>query len=267
MGRMTNSVDLYSRPGKPGEPDRLQLRRSADLVDHGEEVKHLLWSAVRDAVRAPERRGRVAFAAKGLEQSRDLVAKWALGTQTSVRNSQVNGGFDISGRTANLNEWAHRHGVTLTRVVNEVTAKHYPLLPLTSLHCHRIAVAPVRLAMILFDETHLGFAGPQCDSGDSSLWWTTDAELVNAARELSQAQADGGHGIEPLAPSAVNQRRLWVLIHLLNGLTDTAIARRLDISLRVVERDVRYIKELAGVSTRMEIVWCLGFGGTPPTNV
>ncbi|MFC7485624.1 hypothetical protein ACOCJ7_03785 [Knoellia sp. CPCC 206453] len=263
---MTESVDLFAKPGNAGEPDRLLLRRSAHLVDHGEEVKQLLWSAVMDAIHAPERQRRVAFAARGLEDSREMVAKWALSTQTSVRNSQVNGGFDISGRTANLNEWAYRHGVTLTRVVNEVTAKHYPLLPLTSLHCHHIAVAPVRLAMILFDETHLGFAGPPFDSGDSSLWWTTDSALVNAARELVLAQSRDGHGIEPLPPTAVNHRRLWVLIHLLNGLTDTAIARRLDVSLRVVERDVHHIKELAGVNTRMEIVWGLGFGGTASSN-
>jgi DNA-binding NarL/FixJ family response regulator len=52
-----------------------------------------------------------------------------------------------------------------------------------------------------------------------------------------------------------------VLIHLLNGLTDASIARRLDTSLRVVERDVHFIKDLAGVSTRLEIAWRLGFGG------
>lgn len=253
--------DLVREAGAGGRPDSFVMRNSGQLVDRGDAVKQLLWSVALETLGSTRPRPRVRLAARGLTRSRDIIGKWALNTQSSVRNSQVNGGFDISGQTATLNEWAHRHGVKLHRVVNEVTANQYPLLPLTSLHCHRISVAPVRMSMIILDDLRLGFSGPPFDSGESSLWVTDDRELLHAALDLARAQESDGHGITPLPPTVVNRRRLWVLIHLLNGLTDASIARRLDTSLRVVERDVHFIKDLAGVSTRLEIAWRLGFGG------
>jgi hypothetical protein len=264
---VTKPPDLVREVSAEGRPDFFVMRNSGQLVDRGDAVKHLLWSVARESVGSTGPRRRVRLAARGLTRSREVIGKWALTTQSSVRNSQVKGGFDISGQAAALNEWAYRHGVELHRVVNEVTASQYPLLPLTSLHCRRISVAPVRVAMIILDDAKLGFSGPPFDSGDSSLWVTEDLELLHAALDLARSQESHGHGIEPLAPTLVNRRRLWVLVHLLNGLTDAAIARRLDTSLRVVERDVHFIKELAGVNTRMEIVWGLGFGGSNQPSI
>ena len=48
---------------------------------------------------------------------------------------------------------------------------------------------------------------------------------------------------------------LEVLSLLLAGLTDASVAKQLDLGLRTVQRRVRHLMELAGVSTRLQLGW------------
>ncbi|MFF7467562.1 helix-turn-helix domain-containing protein [Streptomyces sp. NPDC008092] len=57
---------------------------------------------------------------------------------------------------------------------------------------------------------------------------------------------------EPDGPDATD---LEVLSLLLAGLTDASVAKQLDVGLRTVQRRVRRLMELAGVSTRMQLGW------------
>ncbi len=48
---------------------------------------------------------------------------------------------------------------------------------------------------------------------------------------------------------------LHLLQLLVEGLTDEAIAGKLDLSTRTVQRRVRELIDLAGVRTRLQLVW------------
>ncbi|WP_445526033.1 helix-turn-helix transcriptional regulator [Streptomyces cyslabdanicus] len=57
---------------------------------------------------------------------------------------------------------------------------------------------------------------------------------------------------EPDGPDAID---LEVLSLLLAGLTDSSVAKQLDLGLRTVQRRVRRLMELTGVSTRLQLGW------------
>lgn len=57
---------------------------------------------------------------------------------------------------------------------------------------------------------------------------------------------------EPDQPDATD---LEVLSLLLAGLTDASVAKQLDLGLRTVQRRVRRLMELAGVTTRLQLGW------------
>jgi predicted transcriptional regulator len=61
-------------------------------------------------------------------------------------------------------------------------------------------------------------------------------------------------GEEPVTggPGAVDRQ---ILSLMLAGLTDQALASQLDVSLRTVQRRLRHLQDLAGVSTRMQLGW------------
>ncbi|MZE80878.1 helix-turn-helix transcriptional regulator, partial [Streptomyces sp. SID5475] len=64
------------------------------------------------------------------------------------------------------------------------------------------------------------------------------------ARRAVQGTADG--------PDAVDLR---ILSLLLAGLTDASAAKQLDLGLRTVQRRVKRLMEIAGVSTRLQLGW------------
>ncbi|MFJ5641474.1 helix-turn-helix domain-containing protein [Streptomyces sp. NPDC093223] len=57
------------------------------------------------------------------------------------------------------------------------------------------------------------------------------------------------------APDAPDATDLEVLSLLLAGLTDASVAKQLDLGLRTVQRRVRRLMELAGVTTRLQLGW------------
>ncbi|MEU2223023.1 helix-turn-helix domain-containing protein [Streptomyces sp. NPDC018347] len=65
----------------------------------------------------------------------------------------------------------------------------------------------------------------------------------------------GASGVTEERPDGPDATDLEVLSLLLAGLTDASVAKQLDIGLRTVQRRVRRLMELAGVSTRMQLGW------------
>ncbi|KUO16039.1 helix-turn-helix domain-containing protein [Streptomyces dysideae] len=65
----------------------------------------------------------------------------------------------------------------------------------------------------------------------------------------------GSSGVSEEEPSAPDDTDLEVLSLLLAGLTDASVAKQLDLGLRTVQRRVKRLMELAGVTTRLQLGW------------
>ena len=64
-----------------------------------------------------------------------------------------------------------------------------------------------------------------------------------------------GSGVAEQQPDGPDPTDLDVLSLLLAGLTDASVAKQLDLGLRTVQRRVRRLMELAGVTTRLQLGW------------
>ncbi|MEV6838272.1 helix-turn-helix domain-containing protein [Streptomyces sp. NPDC051133] len=65
----------------------------------------------------------------------------------------------------------------------------------------------------------------------------------------------GADGVSEERPDGPDGTDLEVLSLLLAGLTDASVAKQLDLGLRTVQRRVKRLMELAGVSTRLQLGW------------
>ncbi|MEW2493657.1 helix-turn-helix transcriptional regulator [Streptomyces nodosus] len=65
----------------------------------------------------------------------------------------------------------------------------------------------------------------------------------------------GSSGITEPAPDGPDSTDLEVLSLLLAGLTDVSVAKQLDLGLRTVQRRVKRLMELTGVTTRLQLGW------------
>lgn len=65
----------------------------------------------------------------------------------------------------------------------------------------------------------------------------------------------GGSGVTEQQPEGPDGTDLEVLSLLLAGLTDASVAKQLDLGLRTVQRRVKRLMELSGVSTRLQLGW------------
>ncbi|MFH9662060.1 helix-turn-helix domain-containing protein [Streptomyces sp. NPDC017248] len=65
----------------------------------------------------------------------------------------------------------------------------------------------------------------------------------------------GATGVTEERPDGPDAADLEVLSLLLAGLTDASVAKQLGVGLRTVQRRVRRLMELAGVTTRMQLGW------------
>ncbi|NBE52986.1 helix-turn-helix domain-containing protein [Streptomyces boluensis] len=64
-----------------------------------------------------------------------------------------------------------------------------------------------------------------------------------------------GNAVTESAAAAPDGTDLEILSLLLAGLTDASVAKQLDLGLRTVQRRVKGLMELAGVSTRLQLGW------------
>ncbi|MFC5213355.1 helix-turn-helix domain-containing protein [Streptomyces coerulescens] len=65
----------------------------------------------------------------------------------------------------------------------------------------------------------------------------------------------GTSGVTEQRPEGPDDTDLEVLSLLLAGLTDASVAKQLDLGLRTVQRRVKRLMELTGVSTRLQLGW------------
>ncbi|POX45926.1 hypothetical protein C3489_33090 [Streptomyces sp. Ru71] len=65
----------------------------------------------------------------------------------------------------------------------------------------------------------------------------------------------GPDGVTEDGPDGPDGTDLEILSLLLAGLTDASVAKQLDLGLRTVQRRVRRLMELAGVTTRLQLGW------------
>ncbi|MFH8473487.1 helix-turn-helix domain-containing protein [Streptomyces sp. NPDC018000] len=65
----------------------------------------------------------------------------------------------------------------------------------------------------------------------------------------------GGRGLPEEVSAGPDATDLEILSLLLAGLTDASVAKQLDLGLRTVQRRVKGLMELAGVSTRLQLGW------------
>ncbi|GGT19687.1 helix-turn-helix domain-containing protein [Streptomyces griseoviridis] len=65
----------------------------------------------------------------------------------------------------------------------------------------------------------------------------------------------GSRGVSENAPDGPDATDLEILSLLLAGLTDASVAKQLDLGLRTVQRRVKRLMELTGVTTRLQLGW------------
>ncbi|WP_251095436.1 helix-turn-helix transcriptional regulator [Streptomyces sp. Caat 7-52] len=81
------------------------------------------------------------------------------------------------------------------------------------------------------------------------------AELFESVWREALPLRLGASGVTEEQPDGPDATDLEVLSLLLAGLTDASVAKQLDVGLRTVQRRVRRLMELAGVTTRMQLGW------------
>ncbi|MFF3613194.1 winged helix-turn-helix transcriptional regulator [Streptomyces sp. NPDC002580] len=65
----------------------------------------------------------------------------------------------------------------------------------------------------------------------------------------------GSRGVQEQEPDGPDGTDLEILSLLLAGLTDASVAKQLDLGLRTVQRRVKRLMELTGVTTRLQLGW------------
>ncbi|MFI2432886.1 helix-turn-helix domain-containing protein [Streptomyces sp. NPDC018693] len=84
-------------------------------------------------------------------------------------------------------------------------------------------------------------------------------ELLSALFESVWRQALplrlGPYGVTEQGPDAPDPADLEILSLLLAGLTDESVAKQLELGVRTVQRRVKRLMELTGVSTRLQLGW------------
>ncbi|MEV4440995.1 helix-turn-helix transcriptional regulator [Streptomyces sp. NPDC049577] len=81
--------------------------------------------------------------------------------------------------------------------------------------------------------------------------------LLDSLVDLFEDVWHEGRPLRPAVPASQgpDATDLEILSLLLAGLTDTSVARQLGLGLRTVQRRVRRMMELAGVTTRLQLGW------------
>ncbi|MGW3623374.1 helix-turn-helix domain-containing protein [Streptomyces sp. NPDC000880] len=74
-------------------------------------------------------------------------------------------------------------------------------------------------------------------------------------REALPLRLDAGGGVSEEAAAGPDATDLEVLSLLLAGMTDASVAKQLDLGLRTVQRRVKGLMELTGVTTRLQLGW------------
>lgn len=168
----------------------------------------------------------------------------------SVWNLQPQFYFDPEDPGLELNDRSRARGLELGLVTTQESVRRNPLL---SSVIPQARVGPVFTQAILVDESLAVLAGPRTEAGAATAWTTTDRELVRLVGEVWTQTLALSRPVGSGEPR-LNRRQVEVACLIACGETDRSVSRRLDISLRTVERDVRTILDLLGARSRTEAV-------------
>ena len=236
-----------------GEPDDVSALRTladtvrealidATLVAQGDDVHHLV--------------GTPAIEARLLE-----VEPLARHT---VWNMQPDLFYDPHDVSPELNEASRSRGLQTQLVTRPATLASNPLL--SSSHPN-LRTGPVFLRAMVVDEAWVLIEGLDTADGEPTAWLTDRMDFVVPVLEVWHRTYDLstpvlGPGEEP----PLSPRQLQVARLLATGEKDQSIARRLDMSARTVERDVRTILEVLGARSRTDAVLAMSGRGSGVTR-
>ncbi|GGB77513.1 hypothetical protein N798_15220 [Knoellia flava TL1] len=218
---------------------------TSSVRDHTARFADAWSAALRE--RGADRWSVLATTPERLEEQLALIEAR---TRRSLVNMQSRWWIDPHDRSASLDDRSRARGVTVTLFVPRRALELSPLLPST--HAD-VWVAPVLQDAMLVDDTLAILSGGLDDDGQRVFCSTTDAELVGLLREVVVAlrqvavRPDEVTGRSPLTP-----RQVQVALAVARGDKETTTARRLDTSLRTVEREVSAVIAHLGVRTRQE---------------
>lgn len=186
---------------------------------------------------------------------RELVAQLAEmepSAERSVWVLQPQYFYDPEDPGVELTHSALARGVQTLLITRPVTLQTHPLLP-SIFPATRIG--PVFLRTMVVDEDRALVEGEDTLEGDRTAWYTSRHDLVGALLDVWQRTvALSTPVLEPGTQPPLSRRQLQVAQLLAVGEKDVAIAHRLQMSARTVERDVRAILGELGARSRTEAV-------------
>ena len=172
-------------------------------------------------------------------------------TRESVWNLQPLMFFDPEDPGIELNDRSEARGIELAFVTTPNSVRLNPLLgslyPVTR-------VGPVFTQVLVVDDRLAVLGGPRAESGAATAWTTTDEDLLGRVREIWHLTVALSEPLVTPGDRLLDRRQLRVACLLAQGETDQAMARRLEVSLRTVEREVRTVLDFLGARSRTEAV-------------
>jgi len=160
--------------------------------------------------------------------------------------------YDPEDPGVELTNSALARGVQTLLITRPATLQTHPLLPSIF---PATRVAPVFLRAMVVDEQRAVVEGEDTVEGDRTAWFTTRRDLLDAVLDVWQRTLPLSTPVlEPGTQPPLSRRQLRVAQLLAVGEKDVAIAHRLDMSARTVERDVRVILTELGARSRTEAV-------------
>ncbi|WP_460999571.1 helix-turn-helix domain-containing protein [Streptomonospora sediminis] len=112
-----------------------------------------------------------------------------------------------------------------------------------------LSAAPVCLAI---GDRRTVFISPAPWHESGRAWITTDPQYVQTAKGFFELAWCGARANAP-SSTATTKRRSAILLWLAKGLTDAAIAKRLNVTDRTVRREINSLMIEAGATTRFQL--------------
>lgn len=226
---LTTLAELAEGPGRPGV---IEMIAGADAVQQRfTEVHHAARHEIRRIVEAGERIGPSADAATASPIVAPGVRRRVIADRQWLQTPGARPA--VAGALPGADELRIIDRVPIQMVVADRELGLLPLVAgqpvgLAGMAVHRSSILDAMIA--LFDE----------------LW----------LRGRPLAEADADRSARPLdARSRLDELDKQTLRLLLAGLTDNAIASHLEMSPRTVQRRIRQLMDLAGVTTRVQLGW------------
>ncbi len=218
----------------------------SEARERGRRFARRLDDLLDDAITG--RSTRLRLFAAGHQELRTRLAELEARTRFSLVNMQSRWRTDPAQRQRPLDQNSLDRGVRVTLFVPRSVLGLSPLLP--SMHPD-LWIAPVVQDAMLVDDVLAILPGDLDSDGALSLWLTMDAELVADVRSIRDALLAEGRRAQDITGAApLNARQLEIALALARGDKDTSTARRLNVSLRTVEREVSVVLGHLGVSSR-----------------